>query len=84
MFGTCKTGSNGIWSTEECDLIITRLAIGWLDSASPLTATFGGDGRPGYHKRTDIVAGLEWWYRRNCLYFRNEADYIWYCLKWAS
>lgn len=44
---------------------------------------FGGDGQPDYSKRVDIVSGMRWWRREGYLFFRNEEDYVWYCIRWS-
>lgn len=48
---------------------------------------FGGDGIPHNELYTGkgicVTTGLRWWRRRGHLFFRNEKDYLLYCLRWA-
>ena len=46
-------------------------------------AQFGGTGEPDYYRSIDITKGLRWWRRQGHLFFRNEKDYLLYCLRWA-
>ena len=45
---------------------------------------FGGDGRPDYSKRVDIVRGMRWWRREGYLFFRYKKDYVWYQMRWFN
>lgn len=48
-------------------------------------AQFGGEGEPNWEKYcgVDIAHGLRWWRRQGHLFFRNEKDFMLYCLRWA-
>ena len=45
---------------------------------------FGPEGIPDYNAVIDIVAGLRWWRREGHIFFRNEEDYVLYCLRWGA
>jgi hypothetical protein len=47
------------------------------------TEHFGREGIIDYHANIDIVAGLRWWRRDGHVFFRNEQDYMFYCLRWS-
>ena len=48
---------------------------------------FGGTGEPKWDQLNGgvgaIVKDLRWWRRQGHLFFRNEKDYLLYCLRWA-
>lgn len=54
-------------------------------------AQFGGDDRPRFkqtgrltdYKQYQVADDQRWWRRQGHLFFRNEQDFILYCLRWA-
>ena len=54
-------------------------------------AQFGGDGEPKFkqtgsltdYRQYRVVDGLRWWRRQGHLFFREEQDYVFYCLRWS-
>ena len=64
----------------------------WSECLAWCREQFGGDGEPAFKKtgsltdyrQYNVVDGLRWWTRQNHFFFRNEKDYMWYCLRWGD
>ena len=51
-------------------------------------AQFGGTGEPNWEAAGNgraycLTDGLRWWRRQGHLFFREEKDFLMYCLRWA-
>ncbi len=60
----------------------------WAESLAWCREQFGGTGDPyveysGHQVGIDTT-NLTWWERQNHYFFRNEKDYMWYCLRWGD
>ena len=61
---------------------------GWTPCVEWCKAQFGGDGQPNWEAAGNgraycVTDGLRWWRRQGHLFFRNERDFVLYCLRWA-